>query len=246
MAKVPSRAIRSRVHFGAATKQGADAVNPADIPPLKPPTMSLIGDPGFDSAAMHALATWLDAELGANSLDAERLFEHLRASRDGVAESFLVSDGLRLALGSGPRWTVRVDGGRAIVHNAPGIQEPCMLTVDELISVVLRWFDAIRPDVGTRLRAILDGPVAPVRAKRAATAILSAVLAVVDLSGAAIEKALGIPLQMESTSDPMRYYKGHFVAGPFQTADFRFNAETGGAILILAARNFSLSDVDFD
>ena len=129
-------------------------MNPHDIPFLRRSATSLVGDLGLDPRAVLSLTTWLEMGLGNSGRDAERLFEYLRAVRDGIETCFLVSDGLRGGPDSSPRWTVRVDAGRAIVHDSPDIQEPCMLTIDELITVVLRWFDAIGPEVGTRLRAI--------------------------------------------------------------------------------------------
>jgi hypothetical protein len=219
-------------------------VNPHDIPFLRPSATRLVSDLGLDPMAMLSLSTWLEMGLGTSGRDAERLFEHLRAFRGGQ-ESFLVSDGLRTPNGR-PEWTVRLVAGRAIIQYGPEFQEPCVLSTDELITVVLRWFDAIGAEMGTRLRAILDGPVGPARMKNAATAILAAVLAVGELSEAAMAKALGVPLQMERTSDLMRYYKGHFTEGPFEMADFRFNTETGSGILVLTPRNNSVGDLDYD
>ncbi|MBI2684747.1 MAG: DUF3630 family protein [Acidobacteria bacterium] len=218
--------------------------NPFDIPVPPPLPASPFDQPAFDAALPMPINLWL--QQGLRGADAERLFEHIRLHRDGTQERSLLSDGMRRPPDGNPDWTVRMEGAWAIVHYSPAIMEPCMLTIDELVSLVLRWFDAQAPGVAQRLRSILAAPPAPPRVKNTATLILAAALGMNDLSEAAVAKALGIPLELEKTSEPMRYYIGRFAEGPFETADFRWNTERRSGDLFLKARTFRLDDVDFD
>jgi hypothetical protein len=214
-------------------------MNPMEIKPVEGFAAGVNGFRCLPQTGYLSLSAWLEHGLGDNGGlgAAERLFEQLRAFREGRRKV--------VTLSRDPEWVVRVDALGATVHYMPPVGAPCTVTVDELVETVLRWYDAVRPPLAARLRAILDGSVAS-RVPNAATRILAAVLDAEEPSGPAIEQALGVPLALERRSDPMEYFTGRFDDGPFESADFRHNTRTRLAILVFPPRGLSFHDLDFD